>query len=208
MAEGHAELLLADVSKWADALAANDKLADVGYAHLGWMLLEVAEMQYWKIRYETFTKYLEAVAAVAKRTPGQIRQYFLTVRDLSSDFSSKQLEDMGITKATKVRNAKDYALVLPPTIIAAALDATVSAKDLKKVITTELRMPEEEGDWMDLGMEFVVTAEQRATIEQAIDAARHTEPLTKSTISESAQNLDVMMKFAMEYLGAHTGDGQ
>jgi len=36
----------------------------------------------------------------------------------------------------------------------------------------------------------------------------HTDPLTKSTISKSAQMLDVMTKFCEEFLGAHSGDGQ
>jgi hypothetical protein len=36
----------------------------------------------------------------------------------------------------------------------------------------------------------------------------HTEPLTKKTISKSAQMLDVMTKLAQEFLGAHSGDGQ
>jgi hypothetical protein len=68
-------------------------------------------------------------------------------------------------------------------------------------------MPEDDGDYLDCEMEFMVTPEQRATIEQAIEVAKHTEPLTKSTISQSAQMLDVMMKLSQEFLGAHSGDG-
>ena len=75
------------------------------------------------------------------------------------------------------------------------------------MVSIALKMPEEEGDWMDCEMEFMVTAEQRATIEQAINTAMHTDPVTKSTISRSAQMLDVMIKLSMEFLGAHSGDG-
>ena len=75
------------------------------------------------------------------------------------------------------------------------------------MISVTLKMPDEEGDWMDLEMEFMVTAEQRALFEQAIDVAMHTDPVTKSTISKSAQMLDIMTKFAQEFLGAHSGDG-
>ena len=192
----------------AIALAAGDEAAESGYAHLGWMLFEVAELQLWRVQHETFRDYLRAVAMVSKKTAGQLHQYFLTVRDLSDTFTNKQLEAMGITKAIRLRAAKDYAIVLPQVVVLAALDPKVTVKELKKVISTALKMPEEEGDWMDLEMEFMVTAEQRLLFEQVIDVAMHTNPLTKSTISKSAQMLDVMTKLAMEFLGAHSGDGE
>lgn len=192
----------------AREMAAVDDQCEKGYAHLGWLILEVAEMQYWRVKYDTFRDYLRSVSMVSKKTVGQLQQYFLTVRDLSSTFSFADLEKMGITKAIRLRAAKDYAIVLPAEVVNAALDPNVTVRELKKIISTTLRLPEEEGDWMDLEMEFMVTAEQRALIQQAIDVAMHTEPLTKSTISKSAQMLDVMTKLAMEFLGAHSGDGQ
>jgi len=196
------------VTKQAAEMASAEDQCERGYAHLGWLLLEVSEMQYWKVQYDTFREYLKSVAEVSKKTPGQLQQYFLTVRDLSDTFKPAQLESMGITKAIKLRAAKDYAIVLPASVVKAALDPAVTVRELKKVISETLKMPDEEGDWMDLEMEFMVTPEQRALFEQAIDVAMHTDPLTKSTISRSAQMLDVMTKFAQEFLGAHSGDGQ
>jgi hypothetical protein len=206
---GNGEHILYLVESHAKEMAKFEDQCERGYAHLGWMLLEVASMQYWRIQHDTFRDYLKGVALVSKRTPGQLQQYFLTVRDLSDTFSSDQLESMGITKAIRLRAAKDYAIVLPAVVVNAALDPQVTVKDLKKVISEALKMPaDEDGDWMDCEMEFMVSPEQRATITQAIDVAMHTDPLTKSTISKSAQMLDVMMKLAMEFLGAHSGDGQ
>ena len=204
---GHAESILKDINVKAADLANSYVEAERGFVQLGWMILEASEMQYWAIRYDNFTDYLKTVAQISGRTVSQLRQYFLTVRDLSNEFSAEQLTQMGITKAIKVRQSKDTALVIPPTIRTAALDNTVTAKELQRIIKETLKLPEEvEGDWYELDG-FYVTAEQRATLEQALDVAKHTEPLTKSTVSESAQSLDVMMKFAMEFLGAHNGDG-
>jgi len=200
--------VLLRVEQQAKEMAKTERLCERGYAQLGWLLLEVSSMQYWRVHYSTFRDYLKSVALVAKKTPEQLQRYFLTVRDLSEDFSASELELMGITKAMQLRQAKDYAVVFPSAVITAALDPKVTAKDLKKVIFTTLKMPEEEGDWMDCEMEFMVTPEQRALIEHVIDVARHTEPLTKSTISKSAQMLDVMIKLCSEFDGAHTGDGQ
>lgn len=200
-------LALAEVEKQAEHLAQVDNAFERGYAHLGWLLLEVASMQYWKVKHDTFREYLKSVAGVARKTPGQLQRYFLTVRDLSDTFNPDQLELMGITKAMRLRGAKDYAIVLPKVLVDAALDPSVTDRGLKKVISETLKMPEEDGDWMDLEMEFMVTSEQRTLLEQAVSVAMRTEPITKQNISKSAQMLDVAQKFAMEFLGAHNGDG-
>jgi len=202
------KVALERVQNHALEMAKAEDTCERGYAHLGWLLLEVAQMQYWRLQHDSFLDYLKSVSEISKRTPGQLRQYFLTVRDLSENFSAEQLELMGITKAIRLRAAKDYAIVLPAVIVNAALDPKVTVKELKKLISVTLKLPEEEGDWMDLECEFMVTPEQRALLEQALDVARHTEPFTKSTISKSAQMLDIMTKFAQEFLGAHDGEGQ
>ena len=196
------------VEHQAAVLALNEVMCERGYAHLGWLLLEVAELRLWMVRYKTFREYLRSVSQISKKAPGQLHMYFLTVRDLSDTFNLAQLELMGITKAIQLRNAKKYALVLPAVVVNAALDPKVTVRELKKVIAITLKMPEEEGDWFDCEMEFMVTPEQRALITQALDVAMHTEPVTKATISKSAQMLDIMTKFAQEFLGAHSGDGQ
>jgi len=185
--------------------AAEDGL-ERGYAALGYTLLEVSEMQYWRLHFKSFQEYLDSLAVKSHKSAGRLKQYLLAVRDLQNTFTRPQLESMGITKALQIRQAKDYAIVLPDNLRAAALDQTVTASALKKLIATTLRVPEEEGDWMDLDFAFMVTPEQRATIEDAINAAKHTDPVTKATISESAQNLDIMLKLSMEYLGAHAGE--
>jgi hypothetical protein len=204
----NAEERLQAVEVQAARVALTEGQCDSDYAHLGWMLFEVATLQLWRVRHETFRDYLRAVAMFSKKSAGQLHQYFLTVRDLSDTFSMAQLESMGITKAIKLRTAKDYAIVLPEAVVIAALDSTVTAKELQKVISIMLKMPDEEGDWMDLEFEFMVSPEQRELFEQVINVAMHTDPSTKSTISKSAQMLDVMTKLAQEFLGAHSGDGQ
>ena len=199
---------LFQVTARAEEMAKQEDSLESGYARLGYMLLEVSEMQYWRVQHNTFRDYLKAVAMVSRKTPAQLMQYFLTVRDLLDTFNVTQLETMGITKAIRLRAAKDYLLVIPEEVIGAALDPNVTVKDMKAMISKLMGAPEEEGDWMDLEMEFIVTPEQRAFCEQVINVAMHTEPLTKSTISKSAQMWDVFEKLGMEWLGAHSGDGQ
>lgn len=186
-------------------MAMIDEECERGYAQLGWLLLEVASMQYWRVRYESWRLYLKGVAAVSKKTVAQLVQYFLTVRDLSDTFGLGQLEAMGISKAMKLRQAKDYAIVLPAVIVNAALDPKVTVKELKRIISETLKMPEEEGDWMDLEFEFMVTPEERATFEAAMDSAIHEDPVIKSTISKSAQMKEVALRWAIEFLNTYPG---
>ena len=199
---------LFQVTARAEEMAKQEDSLESGYARLGYMLLEVSEMQYWRVQHNTFRDYLKAVAMVSRKTPAQLMQYFLTVRDLLDTFNVTQLETMGITKAIRLRAAKDYLLVIPEQVMGAALDPNVTVKELKDMISKLMGAPEEEGDWLDLEFEFIVTPEQRAFAEQVINVALHTEPLTKSTISKSAQMWDVFEKLGMEWLGAHSGDGQ
>jgi hypothetical protein len=201
------EYILNQVKHQAITMAETEDECERGYAHLGWMLLEVADMQYWRVQHETFRDYLRAVAMVSKKTPETLHRYFLTVRDLSDTFSAAQLESMGISKAMKLRQAKDYAIVIPSVIINAALDSTVTIKELKKLISTTLRMPEDEGDWFDLGAEFYVSPEERATIEDAMKAAEHCDPITKKTISISMQRKDIVLKWCMNFLADYSPEG-
>jgi hypothetical protein len=200
--------ILQAIEKQAVMMATAEDGLERGYAHLGWMLLEVAEMQYWRVHHESFRDYLKSVAMKSKKTAGQLQQYFLTVRDLSDTFSAAQLESMGITKAIKLRGAKDYAIVLPQVVVEAALDPKITVAELKKIISVTLKMPDEEGDWLNLEFEFMVTPEKRAFADQVINVAMRTDPLTKTNISKSAQMWDVFEKLGMEFLGSHSGDGQ
>lgn len=188
--------------------AVNDGL-EKGYAHLGWMLLETSEMQYWRVLYNTFNDYVDSVAKIAKKTRNQLQRYMLTVRDLSNVFTPEQLERIGITKAMRLRTIKEYAIVLPQLVIDAALNSEVTAAELKSLSAKAIKFPEDDtADWMDCGFEFIVNAEEHATIEAGILAARRADPITKSDIDESAQMKDVMMKLCQEFLGAHPSEQQ
>lgn len=203
MTEINAEERLNQVRYKAAVLAVADADQESGYVQLGLMLLTVSELQLWRVNHDTFREYLRAVAAVSGKSAGVLHQYFLTMRDLIDTFTPSELETMGITKAIRLRAAKDYAIVLPQAVVQAALDPNITVKELKKIISTTLKMPEEEGNWFDLNAEFYVSAEERATIEDAVRAAEHCDPVTKKTIAVSAQRKDVVLKWAQEFLATY-----
>jgi hypothetical protein len=189
-------------------LAAAENGLERGYARLGYLILEVSEMQYWRITCDSFYQYLQTLAVKFNRSAGRLQQYFLAVRDLNDTFTIHQLEAIGITKAVQLRQAKDYAIVLPSVVVDAALDSNVTAAALRKLIATTLRLPDDPGDYFDMEFEFIVTPEERATLEDAVNAAMHEDPVIKSTISKMAQKKEVALRFAMEFLGSHPAESQ
>jgi len=205
MKQVNADDRLSAVKHRAECLATADGDLERGYAQLSWMLFEVATLQLWRVKYDSFRKYLVDVATFSKKTPGVLHQYFLTVRDLSDTFTADQLATMGISKAIQLRHAKEYAIVLPKTLIDAAMTPSTTVKDLKKLISITLRLPEDDGDWFDLGAEFYVNPEERATIEDAVRVAMLCDPATKKTISISMQRKDVVLKWCMEFLATYGG---
>jgi hypothetical protein len=197
---------LAAVSDHAAKMAAATDGLEHGYASLGFMILEVAEMQYWRLGFESFTDYLISVSEIVKKSIGQLKQYLFTVRDLSQVFNRQQLETMGIGKAILLRKTKDYALVFPQTIIDAALDQNITTKDLKTIIENTLHIPkdEEPGEWIDLS--FLGSPEDVALVGQAMLAARREDPIIKETLEEQAQIAECVRRWCMNYLADYGGN--
>jgi hypothetical protein len=191
------------VNKHAREMADVDAKQERGYAHLGRLLLEVSDLQLWRVQYDTFKDYLQIVSKISKRSVGQLQQYLITFRDLSDVLTMDQLEQIGITKATQLRKAKDYAIVFPARIVDAALDFHVTASELKKLISTTLKLPEDDGDWMDLDFAFYVSPEERETIESALRVAARIDPPIKNSISTSAQNKEAMLRLCMDMLSTY-----
>jgi hypothetical protein len=202
--------ILRKVEREASKLGESSADLETGFVSLGYAVLEIAESRCWQISHDKFRDYIAELAPKCGKTPDQLHRYWLTVRDLIDVFSKEQLQVIGITKAMFLRGRKDYLIVLPQEVVAAALDTNVSVAELKRITSKFLNAPEEDdADWLDLEAEFVVTPEERATIEDAIRAAEHTDPVIKATNSKSARMKEVVLRWAMEYLGAgHGGDGE
>lgn len=195
-------LLKATVAQ-AEKMASDEANLETGFAHLGFLILESVEMQYWRVQFENFRQYLESISKVSKKSVPQLKQYFLTARDLSDSFSREQLESMGITKALRLLKAKRYTQTIPPDIAAAALDPTITAAELKKKIQLKFNMPKDDpgADWFELG--FIVTPEEHTLILDTLRVMRRVDPMTSEALDEEAQNKDAFMKMCLECLGTY-----
>jgi hypothetical protein len=198
--------LLKKVEREATKLGESSADLEQGFVALGYAVLEIAESRCWQISHDRFRDYINELAPKCGKTPDQLQRYFLTVRDLIDTFSREQLQVIGITKAMFLRVRKDYLLIFPREVVDAALNPKVSVAELKRITSKFLNAPEDDADWFDLEAEFIVTPEERATIEDAVRAAMHTDPVIKATISKSAQMKEVILRFSMEFLAAHPSE--
>ena len=199
--------VLDKVDALVQQLAAAEILLEHGYARLGYLLSEVSEQGYWRDEYQSFGEYIDAVAEKFNRGRTQIYHYFSTVKALRGSVSENDLNTMGITKAKVLADAIKVNGTLPENIMADALNSERTAKDLEKTVAVTLHKPEhEDSEWLDLKFAFFVTAEEKATIQDAVSAARHLEPEINTEMKDHMQKKEIVMRWAQEFLASYAQD--
>jgi hypothetical protein len=200
-----AQTKLAEVSALVSSLAAAEQQLEKGYGKLAFMLKDVSENRYWDGEYKSFSEYLTYLSSTYRLGRAQFYNYLSAARDLN--VTEDQLNTMGISKALVLRDAKNFNPILPVGAVKAALDPEVTTKELKEILFKANHVPPpDEGEWMDLNFEFMVTPEERLVLENAANAARHGDPTVSEKLKPSAQLKAIALKWAMEYLSSNSND--
>lgn len=197
--------VLAQIDKLVYDLSAAEANLEQGYATLGWLLTEVSENKLWQGKFESFGSYMIDLGSRFNRGRTSLYGYMSTVRDLKDYVSSKQLTEMGVSKAGELRRAVKATGTAPtPEILEKAVQPSVSVKDVRKLLYDTKQVGESEpGEWLDLDMSGFVTPDQKLLILSAFKAADRTDPVIQPTMKSSARNIERLTRFAMEYLNAH-----
>lgn len=208
MLSEHAFQKVNSLTDAACQLGKNATALDNGFASLGYQLLEMVEMGYWKLFFPNWAAYREQLAKDCGISEDRLQRYWLTVRDLLPYFTKDSIEKMGITKAMTMRSVVSKIGKPPADVISAALDPAKTLKDLKKTIAVVTKLPEDEpGEYVDFEMEFVATPEEKATIEDGIQAALNEEPVVSEKIAKSMRLKEAMLRLAMNFLADHPKEG-
>lgn len=198
---------LEEVNKLVSHLAEAEEQLERGYGRLAFLLKEVSENRYWEGPFKSFGDYFRQLGERWQLGRAQLYNYMSVARDLDGDVTEEQLNTMGISKALVLRDAKNQNPTLPEDAMISALDPKVTVKDLKEILFTAKEQPTaEEGEWLDMEFEFMVTPSERQILESACNAARHGDPTINDKQKPSAQKKDIALKLAMEYLSAYSGD--
>lgn len=199
---------LTEVETLSSKLAQAEIQLEAGYAKLAFLLKDVSENRYWQGTYNSFGTFLEALQIKYHLGKSQMYNYLSTAKELAGQLDESQLNEMGISKAMVLRKAhKASGVEIPQHIVNAALDSTVTVGDLEKILYDENVMGEpEEGTWLSLNLSCYVTAEEEATIRDAFNAARHSDPPVDETAKESFQRKQILLKICQEFLAAYSSD--
>ena len=204
MSESLALNALNRVETLATLLGSAEATLERGYAGFAEALLDVQKNCYWEGEHESWGDYMRFITDKFKMGRAQLYHKVAVVRELQGVVESQDLSDMGISKASVLADIHRATGTIPESAIVAAKNSTVTVKDLKQSLADALRLPDDEpGEWYDLNFAFYVTAEEKATLQDAVKAAMMGDPPISNTLKDFQQRKQVALKWAMEFLGSN-----
>jgi hypothetical protein len=202
-----AQTKLAEIDVLAAKLGAAETMLEAGYGQLAFLLKETRDNKYWIGTYDCFGDFIAHLRDTHSLGKSQLYKYLFTASELGGIVTPEQLSQMGISKAVALSDIKAHDGTISDAALAAAADPKVTVKDLKKLLfEANNTMQPEDGEWFDCGFEFYATEEERAVLNSAANAARHTDPVTSETLAPFMQLKDIVLKWAREYYGAYAAN--
>jgi hypothetical protein len=197
---------LAVVESLAQKLGKAETALEHGYAEFAAALLTVQENRYWEGEFESWGKYIEHITNTYNLGKAQLYHKVAVVRELDGIVETQDMTNMGISKASVLADvARLNNGIVPNEVIAAAQNDKTTVKDLKKRVAEILHTPEpENGEWLDLNFAFYVNAEEKATLLDAMNAARQTDPVISNTLKDFMQRKEIAIRWASEFLATYS----
>lgn len=199
-----AQTKLAEVETLVAKLAAAEGQLEVGYAKLAYLLDDVAQHRHWDGTYKSMGEFMDHISTTFNISKAQLYNYRAAAHDLGDSVTEEQMNTMGISKALALRQAKNNTGSIPQNVMDAALDTTVTVKDIRKLMydAGTITKPED-GTWMDLDFSCYVSDEERAEIADAQKAAIQMDPPISQALREFQQRKEILLRFAREFLAAY-----
>ena len=202
-----AQTKLVEIETLAAKLGAAEAMLEAGYGELAFALKEMRDNKYWIGVYDSFGDFIAHLRDTHSLGKSQLYKYMFTASELGGIVTPEQLSAMGSSKAVALSDIKAQDGTISDAALAAAADPKVTVKELKKLLfEANNTLPPEEGEWLDCGFEFYATTEERALLNAAANAARHTDPVTSEKLTPFMQLKDIVLKWAREYYGAYAAN--
>jgi hypothetical protein len=192
---------LTEINKHEHDLAYN-------WVRLGELLLRVRAKQFWLLwtsaagqKFRSFSDYIQSLHDRVHKGRTQLYHCVGVAEKLLPFMDARQLEAMGISKATVLKEAVAQTGRRPSEeIIAKAVDPEVGIQELEAAVFEEQHVkPAEKLRYWKLGG-FYATPDEKKEIEHAFDIARRTDPVIPKSQPEWAQLKEIMLRFSREYL--------
>ena len=205
MSEELALNALNKVNELAEKLGQAEAVLEGGYAELATALLAVRENRFWQGKHESWGEYLNSVSETYKLGRAQLYHKISVVKELQGVVEPQHLSEMGIAKAGVLADAHRASggAGVPKELIARARDEKVTVKQLKQAIAEATHAAPEDTGWIDLGMSFYVTEEERKELQEAEKLALSVDPPVSTTIKDFMQKKEVALRWAREFLATY-----
>lgn len=192
-------------------IARNEHDLAYNWVRLGELLLRVRSKQFWLLwadeqgqSFKSFSTYIQSLHGRVHKGRTQLYHCVGVAEKLLPFVSAEQLQAMGISKATVLKEAVAQTGRRPSeTMIAKAVDPDVDIEELEATVFEEQHVkPEKKQRYWKLGG-FYVTPDEKKEIEHAFDIARRTDPVIPKSTAEWAVLKEIMQRFAREYLATY-----
>ena len=195
---------LGEIETLVATLAGVEGQLEGGYAKLAYLLRDASENRYWEGPYKSFGEFVTHLSSKYYLGRASLYNYMSTARELGDDVTQEQLNNMGISKAMVLRDAKKEKGILPADSVSKAVESGVTVKELKKLLFEASNdFGPDDGTWMDCGFEFYASDEERALINDAANAARRIDPVIEEKGKDFMQRKEILLRFCREFLAAY-----
>jgi hypothetical protein len=194
--------LLSKVDLLLSEVTASEALLDVNWIRLGTLLESIQVNKDWKEKFKSFGAYLKEVVEKHTIKRSQLYNYIAVARTLRPILTVEQLTQIGISKARALTDGfKALGGMLPKEAIETALDASKTAENVKEAIFKGSNV-EEKGDWYSLSG-FVVSKDERATLDLFFETAKRTDPVIPNSWKSWQVLKECLLRASMEYISSH-----
>ncbi|MCU1301756.1 MAG: hypothetical protein JWQ87_2040 [Candidatus Sulfotelmatobacter sp.] len=192
-------------------IARNEHDLAHNWVRLGELLLRVRSKQFWLLwaddegqKFKSFSAYIQSLHGRVHKGRTQLYHAVGVAEKLLPFVSAEQLQAMGISKATVLKEAVAQTGRRPSeAMIAKAVDPEVGIEELEATVFEEQHVkPAKKMRYWKLGG-FYVTPDEKKEIEHAFDIARRTDPVIPKSQPDWAQLKECVQRMAREYLATY-----
>ena len=167
---------------------------------------EVRKKDLWKERHESFNEYLISLEEKHKKHRSQLHHYRNVAGLLEEYTTPKQLNAMGIAKASVLAKSVKQGSIPPADVIEAAQKTTNRVEDVRKLLfdssplNGQNAMPEK-GNYRDLGGIYATNGEWEE-ITKAFALATRVDPVISESIALPVRMKEILLRMAQECISS------
>lgn len=202
--KSQASALKEEVDQLLAAISGHERTLATSYVRLGRLMNQVQHGKFWLgWGFGSFGQYVDSIKDKIGRERSALYEFCSVSEKLLPQISESDLETMGISRASLLKRfVQQTSRRVPPDLLAAALDDTITVAKFKTICYHEMKADEPiQGVWREWN--FYCEPDHWAEIQQAAEVAKREVPID-SNLPDHVIRKDVLLAFAREFLGTYS----